>query len=173
MEYSHIRRTPPWIFYVVNFVHACAENFEISDDVWSNRVLLWNDGKQICALGLPTILKINVCIKQSIDLKWTTLIIFTYFIPSFSRFFIIFLYLFHSFSQFFIFFIISFLLFLYFSLLFIIFSFFLSMFHYFSLLFPSFSLFLIIFHYLFLLFLYLSLFFIIGFLLPLYLSLIY
>ena len=40
-------KPPPWIFYLVNFVHACAENFETTDDFWSNRVLLWNDVKQI------------------------------------------------------------------------------------------------------------------------------
>ena len=37
----------PWIFYLVNFVRACAENFETTDDFWSSRVLLWNDVNQI------------------------------------------------------------------------------------------------------------------------------
>ena len=45
--FTNIHRTPPWIFYLVNFVHACAENFETTDDVWSSRALLWNDVKQI------------------------------------------------------------------------------------------------------------------------------
>ena len=51
--FTNIHRTPPWIFYLVNFVHACAENFETTDDVWSGRALLWNDVKQILRWDSP------------------------------------------------------------------------------------------------------------------------